>query len=100
MGQHQRDGDHMSVDLEHERFNVNPITLWEHERVTLGPIPTPRPDQNQLERLRQQVDAERIARYQAARQQRKTVTYQRWVRAMETKGHRIHGGLQRSQENT
>ena len=90
----------MSVDLEHERFNVNPVTLWEHERVTLGPIVTPRPDMDQLERLRQEVEAERIARYQAAREQRKHVTHQRWVRAMETKGHRIHGGLQHSQENT
>lgn len=76
--------------LEHERFNVNLTDLYERERSSLGTVWTPTTDQ--LELMRQEMDADRLIRARIAREQRKQQRETTWLQKLQDKGYPIPGG--------
>ena len=75
--------------LENERFNVNLTDLYERERPTLGIVWNPTTDQ--LERMRQELDADRLIRRRINAEEAKRQRTETWLQKLAHKGYSLPG---------
>lgn len=75
------------ASVEAERFNVNLTRLYETERPSLGIVWAPTVDQ--IELMRQELDADRLIRQRIAKDERKRQADITWRQKLADKGYSV-----------